>query len=109
MLFNILECFEVLQSLIAFRMLIVNNCFATYNQLFKFLACHAGIFIDIFKVDILRKDTCILCNCLCCIDIVSSAHTYSDAGIVALTDSPLDSFAKRVLQTIDANHGQILF
>lgn len=64
--------------------------------------------MNVFIIEILRKDTGILSDSLSSIDVVAGAHADSDAGRVTLGNGLSDPWAERVLETIDTNHGESL-
>ena len=64
--------------------------------------------MNVFIIEIWRKDTGILSDSLSSVDVVAGAHADSDEGRVALGDGLSDPFAERVLETIDAYHGESL-
>ena len=76
-----------------FRVRIIKNSFASNNLLFKFLTSHASILMNVFIIEILRKDTGILSDSLSSIDVVAGAHADSDAGRVTLGNGLSDSWA----------------
>lgn len=83
------------------------NRLKTSNFISEILTCHASVLR--WLVLSLSDDTCVLWDRDSCVNIVSSAHNYSDSSSVASLDWFVNSVSEWILKTENTYSSQIFF